>query len=216
MRYFQLLAVQLLAISLSYLIPWTCEAGEISLRYEDFYSRLKVMHQQKYQLVDLSFSVPPAKGCLLQRASIITESQSSPLSYTKNQRLFLPYDEQLKQQRALVNLNINGDAADCGLAVQVRAKSPKQRYEETELNQLKREMNDFLAAMKGFPMKLFHHEIRGLKFQLHDNTKVKVEWQSGVDEYTITGQWSLSAEQMQLVKQLDFSNPPDVISPWVD
>lgn len=197
-------------------VPCVVQAGEVSLRYEDFFSRMKIMHKENYQLIELTFSVPMTANCMLTEASISTERSQVPLSFTKSQRLYLPYDEQLKQQRALVNLQVQGDSANCGLAVQIRAKSPAKEYDHDTLAQIYREMDQMQAAMKGFPMKYFHDAIKGVRFKLPADTRVVLEQDKGYEEFTVSGNWSLSAEQIEQAKSLTFSAVPQVISPWVE
>ncbi len=191
-------------------------AGEVSLRYEDFYSRMKVMHKENYQLIELTFSVPQTQGCKIEKANISTERMTVPLSFTKAQRLYLPYDVELKRQRALVNLQVEGESANCGLAVQIRAKSPKAEYDQATLKQIYSEMDEMQGAMKGFPMKYFHDAIQGLRFTLPAETRLVLEQDKGYEEFTVSGNWSLSAEQIEQSKSLTFSAVPDVISPWVE
>ena len=191
-------------------------AGEVSLRYEDFFSRMKVMHKDNYQLTELTFSVPNRAGCRLQEASISTEQNVRPLSFTKAQRLYIPYDEELKQRRALVNLKVDGESDNCGLAVQIRAKTTQTEYKQAMLAQLYREMDEMQAAMKGFPMKYFHSPIQGLRFTLPENTRIILEKDKGYDEFTVSGNWSLSEKQIGSAKSLSFSIAPEVISPWVE
>ncbi|MGI2261576.1 DUF2987 domain-containing protein [Shewanella sp. GXUN23E] len=204
------------AVLLCLTVSVAVNAAEVSLRYEDFYSRMKLMYKDNYQLTELTFSVPRQQGCTLQSASITTERSSVPLSFTRTQRLYLPYDEELKQQRALVNLQVEGDAANCGLAVQIRARSPRAEYDQATLEQLYREMDGMQGAMKGFPMRYFHDAIKGLKFTLPADTRVVLTQEKGYDEFRISGEWSLSAEQISRLTRLTFSVAPEVISPWVE
>ncbi|BDM64116.1 hypothetical protein NFHSH190041_15680 [Shewanella sp. NFH-SH190041] len=188
---------------------------EISLRYEDFYARLKVFHQADSQLLALTFSVPDRAGCQLQRAEIVTEQASFPLNYTVKQRLFLPYDENLKQQRAQVRLRVDGNAEQCGLAVQLRAKEVKSSYQQGELQQLYREMNQVQADLKGFPMKYFHHDIGGIQFYFPQQVTVTETGAQFQRHFDISGYWPLGYKELNQLQQLDFSQRPEVLSPWM-
>ncbi|MCF1427641.1 MAG: DUF2987 domain-containing protein [Shewanella sp.] len=204
------------AALLSLTVSTAVNAAEVSLRYEDFYSRMKLMYKNNYQLTELTFSVPRQQDCILESASISTERNSVPLLFTQAQRLYLPYDEELKQQRALVNLQLAGDAAHCGLAVQIRVRSPKADYDHATLEQLYREMDDMQRAMKGFPMKYFHLAIKGLIFTLPKDTKVVLTRDKGYEDFRVSGEWSVSAAQIAQLRNLTLSAVPEVISPWVE
>ncbi|MCE9687367.1 DUF2987 domain-containing protein [Shewanella sp. AS16] len=195
------------------LLSATAGAAEVSLGYGDFYGRLKTVNKGHYQLVELAFSVPKTAGCRLLGGNIATESVQYPLTYTEDQRLFIPFDDALKTERALVKLDIEGDAKDCGIAVQLRTKQTQTDYSQAELIQIRQEMDNLLDAMQGFPMRYFRAPITGLNFEFATEAPVTVTL-DGVRTET-RGSFQLSLQALNELKSLSFNLIPKVVSPWV-
>lgn len=192
-------------------------AETVSLEYKGFYDRLKQVNKQNLPLVELAFSVPMTADCIIQSGSISTEQAHFPLTYTKQQRIFIPYDPQLKSDRALVNINVIGDASKCAIAMQVRAKEPLQRYTQAELLSLITQMNTLLDGLQGFPMKYFRAPINGLTFefvQIKPNNKHITVIIDDL-EAKVTEKYPLTLDQIDKLQQVSFSRTPDIVSPLV-
>ncbi|MCL1048269.1 DUF2987 domain-containing protein [Shewanella abyssi] len=188
----------------------TVNAEPISLEYAGFYQRLKQVNKGNYQLVEVAFSVSKANGCKLKDGTITTEKESYPLTFTADQRIFLPYDAQLKSDRALINLNVEGDAKSCAIAMQVRSKNTKLAYERSELLQIETEMDQLLSMMQGFPMRYFSSEIAGLNLEFGTETVMTLNGK----KIPVSGTYRLSREVIKNLDSIEFSQPPKVISPW--
>lgn len=188
-------------------------SATISLEYKGFYDRLKQVNKGGYQLVEVAFSVPMQPNCIIQSGTISSEKTSTPLTYTSAQRLFIPFDDALKDQRALVNLNFAGSAEGCAIAMQVRAKRTLTEYDKTQLQQIVDEMDNLLGTMQGFPMRYFREPIAGLNFEFSPEQDISVS----VDgrEQHIKGSFKLTAAELDSVNSLGFSQPPAILSPWV-
>lgn len=188
-------------------------SSTISLEYKGFYDRLKQVNKGGYQLVEVAFSVPMQPNCIIQSGTISSEKTSTPLTYTSAQRLFIPFDDALKDQRALVNLNFAGSAEGCAIAMQVRAKRTLTEYDKTQLQQIVDEMDNLLGTMQGFPMRYFREPIAGLNFEFSPEQDISVS----VDgrEQHIKGSFKLTAAELDSVNSLGFSQPPAILSPWV-
>lgn len=185
-------------------------AAPISLEYQGFYQRLKQVNKGNYQLVELAFSVPKANGCLVKSGNITAEKDSFPLTITKDQRLFLPYDTQLKSDRALINLEVEGKLDACAISMQVRSKNTKHEYEQSELLQISDEMNALLDRLQGFPMRYFATDIAGLNLEFNDDATLYID-----DKVIpVSGTYRLSMQQLNGLKVLKTSVAPKVISPW--
>ncbi|PKG58133.1 DUF2987 domain-containing protein [Shewanella sp. GutDb-MelDb] len=188
----------------------TVNAEPISLEYQSFYQRLKQVNKGNYQLVEVAFSVSKANGCKLIDGTISTEKESFPLTFTKDQRIFLPYDAQLKSDRALINLNVDGDAKSCAIAMQVRSKNTKQAYDGAELLQIQTEMNTLLSMMQGFPMRYFASEIAGLNLEFDADVVITLDGK----KIPVSGTYRLDKEVIERLNSIEFSQAPKVISPW--
>ncbi|QYJ80449.1 DUF2987 domain-containing protein [Shewanella acanthi] len=224
MRRIGLLAGMLLCATTAY-------AETISLEYKGFYERLKQVNKGSFQLVELAFSVPMLANCKIEKGSISNELSSLPLTIGDNQRLFIPLDDGLKEQRTSINLDFAGSAQGCGIAMQVRAKQPSQRYDKARLTQLVTEMDSMLAKLQGFPMRYFSAPIAGLHFKFGQTTVLATQntaVNNGVPPQqpqatvTIDGKsqvindnFNLSLEALHTLSTLEFSEPPQIVSPWV-
>jgi hypothetical protein len=195
------------------LLVGSANAETISLEYKGFYDRLKQVSKGHYQLVEIAFSVPMQENCLIQSGTISSEKSSTPLTYTEAQRLFIPLDNDLKDQRALVNLTFAASAEGCGIAMQVRAKQTLIEYDNSRLRQVNTEMDALLGAMQGFPMRYFREPIAGLTFEFAPGQEVSVH-QDG-REQVVRGSFKLAANELEKLTSLSFSQQPLVLSPWV-
>ncbi|MBC8795169.1 DUF2987 domain-containing protein [Shewanella algae] len=187
-------------------------ASQVSLNYADFYARMKVMNKGNYQLIDLAFTVPETQNCQVKAGSISTETERFPLTFDAGQRLFIPFDEKLKNTRALINLEIAGEGQGCGIGMQLRVRNPKQEYSGDELRNISSQMNEALKQMQGFPMKYFAKPISGLSIEFSGSENGA--WFDGRHQ-ALDKRYELSNEEIALLETLKFDATPKVISPWV-
>lgn len=187
-------------------------AGQTSLEYKGFYQRLKQFHKGDYQLVELTFSVPKAKGCILQGANIKGETGQYPLVYNQEQRLFFPFDEQIKSERTLVNLIFDGDGQDCSIAMQLRSKRTKMQYNQQELLQTFNELNQASKKLQGFPLKYFTQDILGLQFSFENDTSLMVNDKK--IKQSVDRKISLSKQDLEKFSTISLTDYPKFISPW--
>jgi len=155
-----------------------------------------------------------AGPCIVKSGTLTTEKESFPLTITKRQRIFLPYDDKLKSDRALINLDIDGDSSKCTIAMQVRAKQTKVEYLQAEVVQIQTEMDELLNDMQGFPMRYFSSNIAGLNFEFEPGSKIRVTI-DGVEQI-VTGLLRLPREKIATLSNIEFETKPLVISPWTN
>ncbi|MEZ9197800.1 DUF2987 domain-containing protein [Shewanella sp. 10N.286.54.B9] len=199
-----------LLLSLMFLSCSAVHAEPISLEYQGFYQRLKQVNKGNYQLVEVAFSVSKKNDCKVIDGSITTEKESYPLTITQDQRIFLPYDVKLKSDRALVNLNVDGDANSCAIAMQVRAKTTKMAYDRTELLQIQTEMDALLNQMQGFPMRYFASDIAGLNLEFDTDVVITLDGK----QIPVKGTYRLARNVIEQLQSIEFTQAPKVISPW--
>jgi hypothetical protein len=190
-------------------------AETVSLEYNGFYDRLKQVNKQNYPLAELAFSVPISKDCTIISGSITTEKEQFPLTFTQQQRLFIPYDPQLKSDRGLVNINVVGKADKCGIAMQVRAKETMLSFTKTQLLALTDDMNKLLDGLQGFPMKYFRKPINGLTFEFSGMTNETIKVVIDDVETIANEKYTLTVEQINQLQQISFTHKPSVVSPLV-
>lgn len=199
-----------LLLSLMILSCSAVHAEPISLEYQGFYQRLKQVNKGNYQLVEVAFSVSKANDCKVIDGTITTEKESYPLTITQDQRIFLPYDVKLKSDRALINLNVDGDASSCAIAMQVRAKTTKMAYDRSELLQIQTEMDALLSQMQGFPMRYFSSDIAGLNLEFGTDVVMTLDGK----QIPVNGTYRLERNVIEQLKFIEFTQAPKVISPW--
>ena len=199
-----------LLLSLMFLSCSAVHAEPISLEYQGFYQRLKQVNKGNYQLVEVAFSVSKKNDCKVIDGTITTEKESYPLTITQDQRIFLPYDVKLKSDRALVNLNVDGDANSCAIAMQVRAKTTKMAYDRTELLQIQTEMDALLSQMQGFPMRYFASDIAGLNLEFDTDVVITLDGK----QIPVKGTYRLARDVIEQLQSIEFTQAPKVISPW--
>ncbi|WP_119969243.1 MULTISPECIES: DUF2987 domain-containing protein [Shewanella] len=190
-------------------------ADSVSIPYAGFYERLKQVNKNNYQLVEVVFSVPRNENCKIISGSITTEKHQYPLTYDKQQRLYLPFDAQLKSDRGLINLQVSGDASQCGVAMQVRAKKVQSVYNQDELVAVKNDMDALLDGQQGFPMKYFRKPITGLTFSFA-STDLPVETNIDGKVSIVSDKLQLTSAEIETIKQLSFSKQPIILSPYVN
>ncbi|WP_394205971.1 DUF2987 domain-containing protein [Shewanella waksmanii] len=188
------------------------QAAPISLEYQGFYQRLKQVNKGHYPLVEIAFSVPKTKECVVLGGSITTEKEQFPLTINESQRLFIPFDDALKSNRAVINLDMQGDGAHCGIAMQIRAKQTKQQYVREEVQSINEQMNQLLKSMQGFPMRYFSESTNGINFEFDKDQQVTITT-DGI-EHRFSGVYRLSTQAISELESISFSVTPKVISPW--
>ncbi|WP_163934950.1 DUF2987 domain-containing protein [Paraferrimonas sp. SM1919] len=133
----------------------------IKLGYEGFYSHLNGFKKGNYKNIDLRFNLAGEKQyqCKIQQGKIVTEKSTYPIVLAKDGAILLPFDKQLKTDRAVVELSVNeGDQQSCHLGVSIEASVRRDNDYGAILSELDRVFSDFA----GFPMKYFRPKLSGL------------------------------------------------------
>lgn len=186
-------------------------ASTVSLEYSGFHDRLKLVKKGDFPQTELTFSVPMTPGCTIVKGEITTDSKRFPLTISDDQRLFVPFDDDLKLARALVNIETDGDASRCGLSLQVRERVPRAQYSGEALAELKSEMDSLQASLQGFPMKYFARESDGIRFEFSKEGKLATLDGS---EKLLQKEFIVTTEELARITQLGFSEAPLIVSPW--
>ena len=200
-----------LLFSCLFAASFVAHSSPISLEYQGFYQRLKQVNKGHYPLIELAFSVPKDNGCIIKDGFISTEKEQFPLTITAEQRVFIPFDERLKSDRALINLQMENDARQCGVAMQIRAKRTSTDYSQADLLAIQAQMDELLHSMQGFPMRYFTDDIAGISFEFVEPARVTIDGKVEL----IEGVYRLSRGRISDMQELSFSHAPRVVSPWV-
>lgn len=202
----RLLIITILSFNLTSL----ANAQTQSLEYNGFYQRLKQYHKNDYQLVELTFSVPRQDNCRLISANISNNNQIYPLPYDESQRLYLPYDEELKANRALINLDFKNDAINCAIAIQIRTKQGEYQYSSKELKSIYDEINTLSKNMQGFPLKYFADDVDGLMFNFPNDSKLYIDGK--YIRETVNKKIQLTKKELINLANISFSEKPTFVS----
>ena len=189
-------------------------AETVSIPYAGFYERLKQVNKHNYQLAEIAFSVPKTENCTITSGNITTEKNEYPLTFDKNQRLYLPFDAQLKSDRGLLNIQVVGDSSLCGVAMQVRARSTQLSYDNSALLAVKNDMDALLDGQQGFPMKYFRKPISGLTFSFNESD-LPISVNIDGNPQSVTEQLQLTTEQIENINSIAFNAKPSIVSPYV-
>ncbi|WP_434926158.1 DUF2987 domain-containing protein [Shewanella sp. HL-SH8] len=203
-----------LGITLCSFSAFNVMSDTVSLEYNSFYNPLKRVNKGSYPNVELAFSVPKSDNCKIISGNITTESQSFPLTYTQEQRIYIPFNEDLKSNRGLINIEVQGDSSQCGIAMQVRAREALSEYRNNQLQLVLNDMNGLLDSLQGFPMKYFRKPLSGLTFEFANDKPIIMTLNGETQQ--INEHFTLSSEKIASLIHLTFSEKPSVVSPWVN
>lgn len=186
-------------------------ADPISLEYSGFYDRLKRVYKADFPQVMLSFAVPQTPDCKINSGSITSINGTFPLVYTPSQQLFIPYDASLKSDRGMINLVVAGDASQCAITMQVRAKMPKVEYKQSQLLSMINQMDGMLDTLNGFPLKYFRNKLDGITFEFEQEGDYWVDGRLKAHKLIL----HLSIEDIKSLNEISFATKAKVISPWI-
>lgn len=211
----------MLVIAAAWVIMPTAHAANVSLEYTGFYERLKRANKGHYPQIELVFSVPKVQGCIIQSGNISTEKRQFPLTYDAQQRVFIPFDSELKTNRGLINIEVDGDGTNCAIAMQVRSKSVQTTYTQAQLVDLMDQMDDLFDNLHGFPMKYFRDPIAGINISFdseainqHNQQALSVDI-DGKNTSIKANSISLTRTEIMSANKVHFSHTPSIVSPFI-
>lgn len=199
----------------------TCNvsAETLSLNYEGFYDRMKVVSEEDYSLIDMQFNLVTerdGKPCPVKEGLLLTETtEQNILIEEKSKQIFLPFDKQLDSDKAILTFNIPGPTR-CTLSMQVVASTELQQ--EQSLSELKSVRDQFEALyddLAGVFVAWLLPEIKG----------VILEFSTGSQPLLSQAHPAVSCENDRcfvdltngstLPKSLKFSSTPTKLRPWI-
>jgi hypothetical protein len=125
-------------------------ASDFVVSYDGFYDRLKVLSKGNFSSADIGFYLISQTGepCDIVSGSIVTESQTYPLSYTNNSKLLLPFDKTL--DKALIVIKPKAHQ-QCELKMQIESSTDYGKaISLTQITNLQSEFNDLIGRLSGF------------------------------------------------------------------
>jgi hypothetical protein len=122
------------------------------LSYEGMYDRLKVLNKGNYQYADIGFYLVTDKGavCPVTHVELITSSRNQTITVGENARLYLPFDEQMDKDKALVAVSTENNEI-CHLKLQLEAQI-NDNFVLTQANAytIKNEFEELMGGLSGF------------------------------------------------------------------
>jgi hypothetical protein len=127
-------------------------ASDFVVSYDGFYDRLKVLSKGNFSSADIGFYLISQTGepCDIVSGSIVTESQTYPLSYTNNSKLLLPFDKTLDKDKALIVVKPKAHQ-QCELKMQIESSTDYGKaISLTQMANLQSEFSDLIGRLSGF------------------------------------------------------------------
>ncbi|WP_105168083.1 DUF2987 domain-containing protein [Pseudoalteromonas sp. T1lg23B] len=135
-------------------ISKTVNAKEFVVSYDGFYDRLKVVEKGNFEFARVNFyivDIATLEPCKIKKGEIVTERSSSPLTYTSQAQLLLPYDKQLDKDKAVVVIEPENPNHDCQLKFQIETEHfGVQNLNKADIYQLHMEFDELLSDLSGF------------------------------------------------------------------
>lgn len=200
---------------LALVIASSVSAKETVFQYDGFYSRLKKSEQATYSHVTLAFLLRQQQSdrvCDIQAAFITTDLLKEPLILANNGELLLPYDQNLNDNKAKIRLEQAADAKDCDLNFRLRNKLPLEKtLSLAELHQMHGQFKALMADMAGLA-KYFLPEMPGVSLQFAADVDPTATADYMTCHHNIC---SLDLSKAPKEGQLEFSQAPDYVVPWI-
>ncbi len=147
----------------------------LEVEYASFYSHVKKLQSDDTQALRFAFGfqhIADNRLCKISSAQIVTQKQTLPLVVEANYRFTVPTDKILKMAKAIVVLDINDQANQCDISVQLETKPQylKMHYPQDELDYLLKQYTAFFDDMGGF-LSFMMPAVKGLVFHFDVNSK---------------------------------------------
>ncbi|BBN81386.1 hypothetical protein PA25_13710 [Pseudoalteromonas sp. A25] len=154
----------------------SAHAKEFVVSYDGFYDRLKVIEKGNFEFARVNFyvvDIASLEPCEIAKGEIVTENTTSPLTYTQDAQLLLPYDKQLDKDKAVVVIEPKNPKHDCQLKFQIEAEHfSKDNLNKADIFQLHSEFEELLEDLSGF----FVSKLMG--FLLPDQKGIKIAFKT--------------------------------------
>ena len=141
--------------------------------------------------------------CHIKDAEIVTQKVTLPISVSAEHRFTLPTEKALKQARAVVKINLIGQANQCDMSVQLETKPEflKIDYSHDELIDLFTQYQTFFSQMGGF-MSFLMPDVSGLRLffgeVIPDPTELPTDLTVSGQQLVINKDWLLKGEDLPL------------------
>jgi hypothetical protein len=161
-------------------------AETLDVEYSSFYSHVKKLDDPNTDALRFAFGfmhIADKRLCHISGAQIKTQKQTLALTIENNNRFTVPTDKILKMARAKVIIELDDQANQCDMSVQLETLPSflKTQYNHDELLLLFKQYEAFFDEMGGF-LSFMMPAPEGLLFHFEEDVKLPEELQNLVDK----------------------------------
>lgn len=184
-------------------------ADTLEVEYASFYSHVKKLDDPETNALRFAFGfqhIAHKRLCHISSAQITTQKQTLPLIVENNSRFTVPTDKILKMAKAKVVIELEDQANQCDMSVQLETLPSflKIQYSHDELLLLFKQYQAFFDEMGGF-LSFMMPSPQGLVLQFDNVSAPLKDGRLLLDE---NGNVRLSEDWLLLGKGLKLAIPP--------
>ena len=184
-------------------------ADTLEVEYASFYSHVKKLDDPETNALRFAFGfqhIADKRLCHISSAQITTQKQTLPLIVENYSRFTVPTDKILKMAKAKVIIELEDQANQCDMSVQLETLPSflKIQYSHDELLLLFNQYQAFFSKMGGF-LSFMMPSAEGLLLHFEEVVDFQQGLQALVDE---NGAIALSKTWLQQKKSLELPNKP--------
>ena len=203
------LANVLLLVAVSSFWQTHIRAETLEVEYSSFYSHVKKLDNPETDALRFSFGfLHIAKGrlCYISSAQIVTQKQTLILTVENKNRFTVPTDKILKMAKAKVVIELDDQANQCDMSVQLETLPSflKTQYSRDELLLLFNQYQEFFDKMGSF-LSFMMPSAKGLLFHFDTDVNFPNDLQSLLDG---KGGIALTENWLAQQKSLELPNKP--------
>jgi hypothetical protein len=184
-------------------------AETLEVEYSSFYSHVKKLDDPETNALRFAFGfqhIAKLRLCRISSAKIVTQKQTMPLTVENNNRFTVPTDKILKMAKAKVVIELDDQANQCDMSVQLETLPSflKTQYTQEELLLLFHQYQAFFDEMGGF-LSFMMPSAEGLLFHFDEEVRSSETLKRLLNE---KGELSLSKIWMMQHKILELPTKP--------
>jgi len=184
-------------------------AETLDVEYSSFYSHVKKLDNPDTDALRFAFGfqhIAEKRLCHISSAQIVTQKQALVLTLENNQRFTVPTDKILKMAKAMVIIELDDQANQCDMSVQLETLPSflKTQYSHDELLLLFNQYQAFFDKMGGF-LSFMMPSAEGLLFHFDEDVRLPKHLQPLLNK---NGTIALSKTWLMQQKGLELPNKP--------
>ncbi|BDY04906.1 DUF2987 domain-containing protein [Ferrimonas sp. YFM] len=189
-------------------------AGALTLDYKGFFDRMDKLYQPEINKLKLVFyfnNREQGTPCKVLDGRILRHEKALPLLVGPDQQLLLPFDRDLREKAALIQLELENEQ-QCDFAMQIQAEVLEQtQFTAAELAEIRDQMNALMRAYAGVGFGWLQPEVKGVTLTLDEGTEASVKGKGTLPQI-VDGKLMLTPEQLGEAT-LVLSQAPHSVSP---